>query len=191
MFSFICMFYGSLFVLLTFVFWPLWCLFLYDLRILITPSYRQTKLLPSDMLPINMLFIFFLDMWVSMCPVRIVYSSRISIVCVPICSFPTSWSVLKIAWLNYENRCVGDIRLTESRVLIFLTGISQIHFLVVTVHVLYLNFHPAATVSLLNSTQSFLAVLSEKILLLVFVRTHMNRHHNGQKTKVKRTNKDS
>ena len=119
MFSFICMFYGSLFVLLTFVFWPLWCLFLYDLRILITPSYRQTKLLPS--------------------------ASNI---------------------INYENRCVGDIRLTESRVLIFLTGISQIHFLVVTVHVLYLNFHPAATVSLLNSTQSFLAVLSEKSLLL-------------------------
>jgi hypothetical protein len=67
---------------------------------------------------------------------------------------------------SYENRCVGDIRLTDSRVLIFLTGISQIHFLVVTVHVLYLNFHPSATVNLSNSTQSFLAVLSEKSLLL-------------------------
>ena len=48
------------------------------------------------MVPIDMLFIFFLDMWVSICPVKIVYSSRISIVCVPICSFPTSWSALKI-----------------------------------------------------------------------------------------------
>lgn len=67
---------------------------------------------------------------------------------------------------SYENRCVDDIRLTDSRILIFLTGISQIHFLVVTVHVLYLNFHPAATVNLSNSTQSFLAVLSEKNLLL-------------------------
>ena len=114
------MFYGSLFVLLTFVFWSLWCLFLYDLRILITPSYRQTKLLPS--------------------------ASNL---------------------INYENRRVGDKRLTDSRVLIFLTGISQIHFLVVTVHVLYLNFHPSATVALSNSTQSFLAVLAEKNLLLL------------------------
>jgi hypothetical protein len=113
------MFYESLFVLLNFFFWPLWCLFLFDLRILITPSYWQTKLLPS--------------------------ASNI---------------------INYENRCVGDKRLTDSRVLIFLTGISQIHFLVVTVHVLYLNFHPSATVNLSNSTQSFLAVLSEKSLLL-------------------------
>jgi hypothetical protein len=75
---------------------------------------------------------------------------------------------------SYENRCVGDIRLTDSRVLIFLTGISQIHFLVVTVHVLYLNFHPSATVTLSNSTQSFLAVLSEKAYCYVFVRTHMS-----------------
>ena len=35
-FSFTCMFCKSLFVLLSFFFWPLWCLF-YDLRILINP----------------------------------------------------------------------------------------------------------------------------------------------------------
>ena len=34
-FSFICMFCGSLFVLLYFFFWPLCCLFFFDLRILI------------------------------------------------------------------------------------------------------------------------------------------------------------
>jgi hypothetical protein len=76
--------------------------------------------------------------------------------------------------LSYENRRVGDIRLTNSRVLLFLTGISQIHFLVVTVHVLYLNFQPSATVNLSNSTQSFVAVLSEKSLLLcVFPNAHV------------------
>ena len=36
-FSFMCMFYRSLFVLLYFFFWPLCCLFFFDLRILITP----------------------------------------------------------------------------------------------------------------------------------------------------------
>jgi hypothetical protein len=36
LFSFMCMFYRSLFVLLYFFFWPLWCLFFFDLRILIT-----------------------------------------------------------------------------------------------------------------------------------------------------------
>ena len=36
-FSFICMFCRSLFVLLSFFFWPLSCLFFFDLRILITP----------------------------------------------------------------------------------------------------------------------------------------------------------
>jgi hypothetical protein len=34
---FMCMFYWSLFVLLYFFFWPLCCLFFFDLRILITP----------------------------------------------------------------------------------------------------------------------------------------------------------
>ena len=34
---FMCMFCRSLFVLLSFFFWPLCCLFLFDLRILITP----------------------------------------------------------------------------------------------------------------------------------------------------------
>ena len=36
-FSFICMFSRSLFVLLFFFFWPLGCLFFFDIRILITP----------------------------------------------------------------------------------------------------------------------------------------------------------
>jgi hypothetical protein len=36
-FSFMCMFYRSLFVLLYFSFWPLCCLFFFDIRILITP----------------------------------------------------------------------------------------------------------------------------------------------------------
>jgi hypothetical protein len=36
-FSFMYMFCGSLFVLLYFFFWPLCCLFFYDIRILITP----------------------------------------------------------------------------------------------------------------------------------------------------------
>jgi hypothetical protein len=36
------MFYISLFVLLYFLFWPLCCLFFFDLRILITPWYLQT-----------------------------------------------------------------------------------------------------------------------------------------------------
>ena len=38
-FSFVCMFCGSLFVLLPFFFWSLCCLFFLDLLILITPSY--------------------------------------------------------------------------------------------------------------------------------------------------------
>ena len=36
-FSFICMFCRSLFVLLYFLFWPLCCLFVFDIRILIAP----------------------------------------------------------------------------------------------------------------------------------------------------------
>ena len=36
-FSLMCMFCRSLFVLLSFFFWPLWCLSLFDLRILINP----------------------------------------------------------------------------------------------------------------------------------------------------------
>ena len=36
-FSFICMFCGSLFVLLYFFFWPLCCMFFFDIRILIAP----------------------------------------------------------------------------------------------------------------------------------------------------------
>jgi len=36
-FSFMCMFWRSLFVLLYFFFWPLCCLFFFDIRILITP----------------------------------------------------------------------------------------------------------------------------------------------------------
>ena len=41
-FSFICMFCRSLFVILYFFFWPLCCLFLFDIRILITLWYLQT-----------------------------------------------------------------------------------------------------------------------------------------------------
>jgi hypothetical protein len=36
-FSFMCMFYRSLFALLSIFFWPLHCMFFFDLRILITP----------------------------------------------------------------------------------------------------------------------------------------------------------
>ena len=36
-FSFMCMFCRSLFVLLSFFFWPLCCLFFFDIQILITP----------------------------------------------------------------------------------------------------------------------------------------------------------
>jgi hypothetical protein len=42
-FSFMCMFCRSLFVLLYFFFWPLCCLFFFDLRILITPSLVSSK----------------------------------------------------------------------------------------------------------------------------------------------------
>ena len=46
-FSFMCMFCRSLFVLLYFFFWPLYCLYFFDVRVLITPlvssnfSYRE------------------------------------------------------------------------------------------------------------------------------------------------------
>ena len=43
-FSFICMFCRSLFVLLCFFFWSLCCLFFFNLRILITLWYLQTLL---------------------------------------------------------------------------------------------------------------------------------------------------
>ena len=48
-FSYLCMFCRSLFVLLYFFFWPLCCLFFFDIQILITPlvssnfSYMQKK----------------------------------------------------------------------------------------------------------------------------------------------------
>ena len=48
--SFMCMFCRSLFVLLSFFFWPLCCLFFFDLRILITPlvsSNSSLKLISS------------------------------------------------------------------------------------------------------------------------------------------------
>ena len=59
-FSFMCMFCRSLFVLLYFVFWPLYCLYFFDIRILITPlvssnsslyytfSYLTNTILPID-----------------------------------------------------------------------------------------------------------------------------------------------
>ena len=43
-FSFVCMFCKSLFVLWSFVFWSLCCLFFFDIRILITHWYLQTLL---------------------------------------------------------------------------------------------------------------------------------------------------
>ena len=52
-FSFMCMFCRSLFVLLYFFFWPLCCLFFFDIRILITPlvssssSYLNVKQIKS------------------------------------------------------------------------------------------------------------------------------------------------
>ena len=45
-FSFICMFCRSLFVLLYFFFWPLCCLFFFDIRFLIALWYLQTLLHP-------------------------------------------------------------------------------------------------------------------------------------------------
>jgi hypothetical protein len=56
-FSFICMFCRSLFVLLCFFFWPLCCLFFFDIRILIAPSvssnssYGINKCRPTIHLP--------------------------------------------------------------------------------------------------------------------------------------------
>jgi hypothetical protein len=43
-FGFMCVFCGSLFVLLFFFFWPLRCLFFFDMRILITLWYLQALL---------------------------------------------------------------------------------------------------------------------------------------------------
>ena len=51
-FSFICMFCRSLFVLLYFFFWPLCCLFFFDIRFLITP------LVSSNSRPLCCLFFF-------------------------------------------------------------------------------------------------------------------------------------
>ena len=44
-FSFMCVFCRSLFVLLYFFFWPLFCLFFFDVRILITPLVSSNSLL--------------------------------------------------------------------------------------------------------------------------------------------------
>ena len=46
-FSVVCMFCRSLFVLLSFFFWPLCCLFFLDIRILITSLWYLQTLLPS------------------------------------------------------------------------------------------------------------------------------------------------
>ena len=45
--SFLCMFYRSLFVLLCLFFWPLCCLFFFDIRILIAPLISSKRLLIS------------------------------------------------------------------------------------------------------------------------------------------------
>ena len=59
-FSFMCMFCRSLFVLLPFFFWTLCCLFFFDKRIHITVWYLQTLLnLYSDMLIFIGFFLFF------------------------------------------------------------------------------------------------------------------------------------
>ena len=50
-FSFICMFSRSLFVLLYFFFWPLCCLFFFDIRILITSLWYLQTLLHVTCLP--------------------------------------------------------------------------------------------------------------------------------------------
>jgi hypothetical protein len=52
--SFICMFCRSLFVLLYFFFWPLCCLFFFNIRILIT-SLRYLQTLLSDKLSYNVI----------------------------------------------------------------------------------------------------------------------------------------
>ena len=44
--SFMCMFCRSLFVLLSFLFWPLCCLFFFDIRILITPLVSSNSSCP-------------------------------------------------------------------------------------------------------------------------------------------------
>ena len=53
-FSFMCKFCRSLFVLLSYFFWPLCCLFFFDIRILITSLwYLQTLLVQRDNLNTN------------------------------------------------------------------------------------------------------------------------------------------
>ena len=50
------MFCGSLFALLSFFFWPLCCLFFFDIRILITPLISSNFLYENDIFGVNVLF---------------------------------------------------------------------------------------------------------------------------------------
>jgi hypothetical protein len=52
-----CMFCRLLFVLLYFFFWPLCCLFFFDLRILITLWYLQSLLILIPNQPVSVLFL--------------------------------------------------------------------------------------------------------------------------------------
>jgi hypothetical protein len=58
--SFICMFCRSLFVLLYFFFWPLCCLFFFDIRILITPLVSSNSSIDIVLLWYNNLLISWL-----------------------------------------------------------------------------------------------------------------------------------
>ena len=57
-FSFICMFCRSLFVLLSFFFWPLCCLFFFDIRIMIVPLISSNSSYHYYLIAISFLFIF-------------------------------------------------------------------------------------------------------------------------------------
>jgi hypothetical protein len=54
-FSFICMFCRSLFVLLYFFYWPLCCLFFFDIRILIAPLASSNSFLYSSKLKLSLI----------------------------------------------------------------------------------------------------------------------------------------
>ena len=55
--SFICMFCGSLCVLLYFFFWPLCCLFFFDIRILVVPLVHVSSNLVRDSSAVRRLFV--------------------------------------------------------------------------------------------------------------------------------------
>jgi hypothetical protein len=87
-FSFMCMFCRSLFVLLYFFFWPLCCLFFFDLRILITPLVSSNSSYANGLF-LNTILFCFLDMFY-----------QLIIVCCCKESFKKHW--LKIMWECYN-----------------------------------------------------------------------------------------